>query len=758
MLPSLPRLLSPVGLCLGLLVSAARPMPLPAQEAATRPMTFLDMQLQQSAGSPTLSPDGRHVLYTLRVPSWREARSSTDIYLVSVAEGIESTRQLTFTTDKNENSPTWNPDGSFFVFSSNREGTGPNPPNQLFLMRTNGGEAKRITDAKDGVANFEFTRDGRWLVYTAGKDEDRQLWALPMEGIEAATPVRLTKHQTPVGWWRTAPDSRAVYFIAPDTVETDNRLRKEKKFTVQVRNEPEPVEHLWVVDIASKAERRLTSDATYSVRGVTVSLDGRWIGYRATPNDRYKRNITESGLHDDVHLLETATGRIERLTDNVEVGESSVSFSPDGSMMAISAPNDWTYFRDDKIWVRPTADRGAAWRKLAAGYDGSFDVAFWSDDGRTIYANVGVKVTQQVMAIDVKDGSVRPITQVRGMVSANREEETGAVFLSYTTPTTPRDLYLVSRIEDLARPDAWHKLTEANPEVARFALGSTEEIEWRSTDGKIVGGLLVKPVGYAPGRRYPLIVQIHGGPAGVYVMSFNTGSGSQVYAGGGYAVFLPNYRGSVNYGEQHRLDIVGVGNYFTKGYEDIMTGVDYLVAQGIAAPDSLGAMGWSAGGHWSNWILTHTNRFKAISSGAGAMNWISMYAQSDVQRGRAEYFANGKLPYDDFEAYWDVSPLKFIKNARTPTMIHVVAGDPRVPRPQSEELHMALRQLGVPTEFYVYPGSSHGIPDPRNRYAKAVAEYAWFEHWIRGRPLFRWKDVLESLTEEDHPSPAKSGR
>lgn len=720
-------------------------------------MTFLDMQLQRAAGSPTLSPDGRQVLYTLRVPNWKEARSSTDIYLVSVAGGVSSTKQMTFTSDKNETSPSWGPGGAFFVFRSNRDGTGANPPEQLFVMRTDGGEAKRITDARDGVANFEFTRDGRWLVYAAGKEEGRQLWALPVAGIETATPTRLTKHPTPVGWWRVAPDSRAVYFIAPDTVETDNRLRKEKKFSVQIRNEPEPVEHLWVLDLSSKEERRLTSDTSYSVRGVTLSQDGRWIGYRATPDDRYKRNITESRNHDDVYLLETATGRVERLTDNEEIGESSVSFSPDGSMMAISAPNDWTYFRDEKIWVRPTAARGAAWRKLGAAYDGAFDVAFWSDDGRTIYANVGVKVTQQVMAIDVERGSVRPVTEVRGVVSVDREEDTGAVFVTYTSPTSPRDLYLVDRVEGLAQMDSWHRLTEANPEMAELMLGSTEEVEWRSTDGKTVGGVLVKPVGYQPGRRYPLIVQIHGGPAGVREMTFNVGSGSQVYAGGGYAVFLPNYRGSVNYGEQHRLDIVGVGNYFKKGYEDIITGVDYLIEQGIAAPDSLGAMGWSAGGHWSNWILTHTNRFKAISSGAGAMNWISMYAQSDVQRARAEYFANGKLPYDNFDAYWDVSPLKYIKNARTPTLIHVVAGDPRVPRPQSEELHMALKQLGVPTEFYVYPGNTHGIPDPRNRYAKAMAEYAWFEHWIRGRPLFQWKDVLDSLTDES-PPPANPGR
>jgi dipeptidyl aminopeptidase/acylaminoacyl peptidase len=260
-----------------------------------------------------------------------------------------------------------------------------------------------------------------------------------------------------------------------------------------------------------------------------------------------------------------------------------------------------------------------------------------------------------------------------------------------------------------------------------------------------VGGILVKPVGFTPGRKYPLIVQIHGGPAAADVMRFNPGYGSQVYAGSGYLVLLPNYRGSSNYGEQHRLDIVF--NYFQKGYEDIITGVDHLIRQGMAHPDSMGVMGWSAGGHWSNWIMTQTDRFKAISSGAGAVNWISMYAQSDVQRNRAEYFGRGKKPWEAFEDYWRVSPLRYIANAKTPTLIHVVDGDPRVPRPQSEELHMALKQRGVPTEFFVYPGNTHGIPDARNQYLKAVAEFTWFEKWIRGKPWFTWKELLATLEE-----------
>ena len=178
---------------------------------------------------------------------------------------------------------------------------------------------------------------------------------------------------------------------------------------------------------------------------------------------------------------------------------------------------------------------------------------------------------------------------------------------------------------------------------------------------------------------------------------------------------------------------------------------DYLradvLAQGLVDETKMGVLGWSAGGHWSNWILTHTDRFKGISSGAGTSNWISMYAQSDVQRNR-QYYLGNKLPYDDFDAYWKQSPIKYIRNAKTPTMIHVVEGDPRVPSPQSVELHMGLKRVGVPTELFMYPGASHGIPDARNRLVKSAAEMAWMNYWVLGNgKKFSWREVLETLED-----------
>ncbi len=501
-------------------------------------------------------------------------------------------------------------------------------------------------------------------------------------------------------------------------------------------------------------ERILEQSDDYSVDNFNVSDDGLWISFTGGSGERYERNITASRLYADQYLLELSSGHVERLTHNYEVGESSTQFSPDGNWIAFSAPDEMDRYSmtENRIYIREISDRGGEFRKLGSGFDQSLSVGFWSEDSRTIYFNAGVTVTQQLWALDIEQDEVHQITAERASLSVARDESSGAILINYQDPVTPPTVFTVDGIENVDDRDRWVQLVDVNPQMSEIALGREVEVNWTSTDGRTVGGVLVYPVGYEEGTRYPLIVAIHGGPASADVLRFNGGYGAQVYAGAGYAILKPNYRGSRNYGNAHRTDIVG--DYFTLGYDDIMTGVDYLIEEGIVDGDRMGALGWSAGGHWSNWILTQTDRFKAISSGAGTMNWISMYAQSDVQRNRQFYVGDGFL-YEDFDTYFDQSPLKYITNAKTPTMIHVVEGDPRVPSPQSVELHMALKKLDVPTELFMYPGRSHGIPNPRNRLVKSVSEMAWMDHYVRGiGDKFEWEQVLETLeTEAEDPRP-----
>jgi dipeptidyl aminopeptidase/acylaminoacyl peptidase len=621
-------------------------------------------------------------------------------------------------------------------------------------MRPDGGEARKITDARDGVSSFAFSNDGKWLVYRSGRAQAEQLFALSVTAVvagDATVPTQVTRHPAGVGLWKFAPDSKRIYFAAPDTVDPDERLRLENRFDVRIRNMETPLYSLWALDVDSRKTTRLTRDTTYSVGDLTISPDGKYLAYHGLSTSRYERNILEQMGYADLYLLDVASGQVERLTKNAEIGESAPSFSPDGRTIAYSAPDEFIMRHSGRVYLRDVAARGAPFRKLGAGFDGDLSIGFWSRDGATIYFNEGVKATDQIMALDVAANTVRQITSDKASTRVSQDDDTDRIFITRSDPRTPSTAFAVGSERDLTNRASWVQLTDANPWTRELALGEAEEITWKGLDGTPVGGVLVKPVGYQAGKRYPLIVAIHGGPQSADVLTFNGGYGSQVYAGAGYVVLMPNYRASTNYGNKFAIE--SQGDYFTKGYQDIMAGVDHLIAAGVVDSAQMGVLGWSAGGHWSNWILTHTNRFKAISTGAGVYNWISMWGESDTQRGR-QWYLGDKMYWDDMEHWWKQSPAAYIKNAKTPTMIHVVDGDPRVPRPESEGLHMALKKLGVPTEFFVYPGGTHGIPDARNALLKSTAEMAWMDYWVRhSGHKFAWRDVLKTVEEPKTAAP-----
>ncbi|HEV8495754.1 MAG TPA: prolyl oligopeptidase family serine peptidase [Gemmatimonadaceae bacterium] len=743
-----------------------------------RSMTFLDAQNMRQTSGFDLSPDGRSLLYALSVPDWNQARRQTDLYMVAVDRGVPSARQLTFTKDKNETSPKWSRDGAFIAFLSDRDAPtgaagatggrggpaapGGNTRNQLYVMRLDGGEAKRVTDGREGVSNFSFTKDGKSIVYTAGRQGDEQIYALAIGDLwgDIARPTQLTRHATGVGTWQFGPDGRKIFFVTPDSIDRDDRLRTEKQFTVRPREPQSSLQSLWVFDLDTRQERRLTTDDHYSVANPTISPDGKWIAFHGMSTNRYERGNLEQNDYADLYLLNVASGNIERLTKNDIVSEGSVSFSPDSKMLAFSAPDDFKFEHNQKIYLRAVDQPGAPFRKIGSkldlevrvgggrggGGDGS-ESSFWSAKGDTIYFGTGKRATTQFFAISTETGDVKQLTDVHGTISVSRDQESGRYLITYADPKSPPSTYTVASLADIGNQAKWVKLTDPNAWVrSDVQLGEEEEITWKSTDGTMIGGVLLKPVGYQPGKKYPLIVAIHGGPAAADMLSFNGGYGAQVYAGAGYMVLMPNYRASTQYGDKFKTETAG--DYFTKGYQDIMTGVDNLIAKGMVDSTQMGALGWSAGGHYSNWIETHTNRFKAISSGAGVANWISMWSQSDTQRLR-QWYVGDKMYWDtptEYQNWWKQSPIATVKNAKTPIFIHVVDGDPRVPRPQSEEMHMALSKLGVPNEFWVYPGNTHGIPDVRNQYLKAVAEMAWMDYYVRGSgKKFAWRDVLKSV-------------
>jgi dipeptidyl aminopeptidase/acylaminoacyl peptidase len=273
-----------------------------------------------------------------------------------------------------------------------------------------------------------------------------------------------------------------------------------------------------------------------------------------------------------------------------------------------------------------------------------------------------------------------------------------------------------------------------------FQLPRQERIEWTSSDGTAVEGLLFYPIGYQPGTRYPLVVQLHGGPDDSD--KFGVGPGFlvnylPVLVAKGYAVLRPNYRGSSGYGNAFFRGIVK--GYFSHQPDDVLTGIDFLVRRGIIDPERMGVMGWSAGGHLTNELITATSRFKAASSTAGVADWISMYAETDTRAGRNVWF--GGSPWENDAATtvsWDNSPLKHAADVKTPTLFFVGENDARVPMPQAVEMYRAIKAHGVPTHLYVGPREGHQWGELRHQLFKANAELEWFEKYVAGRK-YTWE-------------------
>ena len=711
------------GMAQAILVAA---MPLLAQ--ATRPMTFMDVMEMRSVGGAQLSPDGGRVAYTVGIPHWKSGKNYTDLFVADSATGVA--RQMTFTRDKNETAPQWARDGKRLAFLSDREGT-----QQVYLLSVEGGEARRLTEAKDGVHAFAFSRDGKWLAFSAGKAEERQLSLLDLAS-EDFTITALPKHATPVRDFAFTEEGGRIFFTSPDRLDKDDLKRKEKKFDVRIADPVQPPFHLWSIDLKDKAVRRWTEGEGFTVQAFHLSKEGRWATYRALPTARHLGDISQEEA--SLHLLDLGSGKARPV---LEKHARFAAFSPDGQWLAYAAPERFERLRNTKLWVLPTG--GGAARNLMSGKDMSVSSASWNEDSRTLYFTEAVGVDQHLFALSVGDGAMTQLTNQRGVLAGSYHPEAKAFLLTYSHPNKPMDLY-VAKAATVGSDAAWVKVSNANPQVARLTLAETETVRWKAKDGVEVEGLLVKPLGYEKGRKYPLIVQLHGGPAAADMNGFQGRyvTYPHIYAAGGYLLLQPNYRGSSNYGEAFTRQIGG--NFMRLSYGDIMSGVDHLIREGLADPDKLGMMGWSAGGHLSSWTLTQTDRFKAISTGAGAVNWISMYAESDTQSIR-EFYLGGK-PYDAWDNFMNESALKFVKNAKTPTLIHVGEADQRVPKPQSDELFMALKKLGVPVEYIVYPGMPHGLTEPRYQLVKMVSEFNWFEKWIKGKQdWFDWKALLDTL-------------
>ena len=622
--------------------------------------------------------------------------------------------------------PQLSPDGRQMAFVINRADWKANRQiSHIFRINADGTGQVQLTFGERGEQSPRWSPDGKSIAFTARRDPDtvNQIYLLHADGGEAR---RITSHGTAVGSPTWAPDGKSIYFTATDAKSAEERERdrvQDDVYSFEENNFKQ--RHLWTTDLEGKTKRITEGD--WSVASYELSDDGKRIAMHRTPT-----SLLGSGDRGEVWVMDASGQNAKQLTTN-GVSEANASVSPDGSQVLFTADSNaqFEHYYNDKLFVVP-ASGGAARVLLPADVTYEVENAEWSQDGKSIYFTANMGVHNEIMRVDVATGRVTQLTKGEHNLGGwSFSDENGVhVFLRNTAARA-------SEIYTLPAAGGEPKRVSAvfDDDLAKFKTMRAEAIRWKGQDGVTVEGLLYYPIDYKAGTKYPLIVATHGGPASSDRFGFATEY--QVYAAKGYAVLRPNYRGSTGYGDAFLRDMVK--GYFKNSHLDVLAGVDHVIAMGVADPTKLIKMGWSAGGHMTNKIITYTDRFKAASSGAGAANWISMYAQSDIREYRTPWF--GGTPWQanaPIELYWTHSPLKDAAKVKTPTIFLVGEQDPRVPLPQSVEMYRALKSNGVPTHLYVAPREGHGWAELRHRLFKLQIEMEWFEKYIHNRP-YTWE-------------------
>ena len=681
---------------------------IPTIAAAQRAMTLVDLLNVARISDARLSPDGGQVLYVLTRADWKANKRIGHIWRANV----DGTANVQMTNGaEGESDPRWAPDGKSIAFI-----------------------AKRDSGDKD--------KDKE-------KEERAEIYLMPMDGGEARP---ITKHATAVSNITWAPDASAIYFIAPDDKSADEKAREKAKDDVFAFDENYKQQHLWKTSVPRSTsgtgeEQRITS-GDYSILDYTLSHDGRHLVVQRAPNPLF--GYSDQG---EVWVMNTDGTASVQLTRN-SIPENGGQLSPDGSQVIFLAQANEKFepYYNRKIFLMSAA--GGPARVLTADLPYEVERASWSNDGKSIYFLGNMGVHSELFQLDLTTGRSRQLTDGKHAVNGWSLSDTGdRQVYTIDEPTNPGDIWTFASTSSAAPV----RVTHVFDNLAReFKLPRQEKIEWTGADGVTVEGILYYPLDYREGQKYALAVQTHGGPQASDKFGFGGwGDYVQILTAKGYAVLHPNYRGSTGTGDPFTRDMVG--HYFKNAHLDVLAGVDKVLAMGIADPEKLVKMGWSGGGHMTNKLITFTDRFKAASSGAGAANWVSMYAQSDVRTYRTPWF--GATPWGKnapIDLYWESSPLKYVSNVKTPTIFLVGEKDVRVPMPQSVEMYRALKANGVPTRLYVAPREPHGWQELRHQLYKMNVELGWFEKYAMGREYVWEKAPAEPEKERPKTSTPES--
>lgn len=617
----------------------------------------------------TMDPTGQYVAYSLLQARAPDDKPGPRYSEIWVASTEGNLRQYTY-KPVDANDPAFSPDGEHLAFLSKREAY--DDKTQVYVMPLHGGEARKLTDAETGVRSFRWSPDGAWIAYTSTDPKTEEQKKAEEAGRD----------------WKVV----------------DQNYRHHR---------------LWAVNVSTGEANKIVEQER-TVWNFEWAPDGKRLVVQASEEP----TTDASYMFKKVYTVPASGGELKLLTET-EGKLGAMAWSPDGRRIAFLGAVDLSDPATHALYVVP-AEGGKA-ENLIEGFEGTPEWLDWLDNNTIAFT--AVEGTQYTFNSIPASGG-----QIKGLV----EGHTGFSEVSFSGDRTR--FACARSTEKFPSEVFWRKvgdeelvrLTHSNPGLEDIRLAEQEEIRYQARDGLEITALLMKPLDYEPGKRYPLVVQVHGGPESAYVDGWNTSYSrwTQLLASSGYVVFMPNYRAStgrgVEYAKADHRDLAG------SEFEDVLDGIDYLIEQGLVDPNRVGMGGWSYGGYFSAWATTkYSERFQATVVGAALINWHSFMGTSDIPW--EEALVHWDLwCYDKPELCWERSPIAHVKNAQTPALIIHGEEDLRVPVSQGWELYTALKVLEVPTEFVIYPREPHGLRDRAHQLDCIRRSLAWFDRYLKG--------------------------
>ena len=640
----------------------------------------------QYAADPQIRPDGRAVAYTRRSFDIMTDRGRSSIWLIDTDSGQQTPL---ITGDGSHSSPRWSPKGDRLAFVSTAVDGRP----QLFVRWMGNGETAKLAELLDAPDSLTWSPDGKWIAFTMFAPDSKQ----------------------PLG--EAPPKPENAQWAPPLEVITDIVYRTDSSGYLKPG-----YTHVYVVAADGGAPRQLTFGAFNESGPLSWAPDGSYIVASGNRNENWRREPVNSELY----RISLADGAIAPLTRR-NGPDTNARVSPDGKTIAyLSFDDKFMGYQNLELYVM-NAD-GSNARSLTASLDRSVDRVEWATDGRNLYIQYDDQAVTKVARVAL-NGRVTPVAEGLTGTALDRPY-TGGEFsvandgtIAFTSGTGARPSDVA-----IARGSRTRHLTALNEGLlGGKTLGEVRPLEVKSSfDQRDIDAWLVLPPNFDRSRKYPLILEIHGGPFAAYGPVFSTDN--QLYAAAGYVVLYTNPRGSTSYGDEFANLIHH--KYPGNDYDDLISCVDAAIAQGFVDADNLFVTGGSGGGVLTAWIVGKTNRFKAAATQKPVINWASTVLTTDIATFMPKYWFD-KLPWEDPDAYWSRSPLSLVGSVQTPTLVVVGDQDFRTPLSDSEQYYQALQLAGVPTGLVKVPGASHGgfTARPSQSAAKASAILAWFDRY-----------------------------